>query len=103
MEIECKKRKLNDDILDDNTVTDDSAHKDETDELYDEARTALFLAQEANKKALEVAQRLQYHVKDELSNIALQDLNSCVESCQNASQLIEESRSRRNETGLIDL
>lgn len=77
--------------------------KDETDELYDEAKPALFLAQEANKKALEVAQRLQYHVKDELSHIALQDLNSCVESCQNASQLIEESRSRRNETGLIDL
>ena len=35
---------------------------------------------------------LQHHVKDQLSNVALNNLNTCVQSCQDASQLINESK-----------
>merc|ERR1719427_783968 len=46
---------------------------------------------------------LQHRVKDELSNVALNNLNTCIQSCQDASQLIHESKSRLNETGFLDL
>jgi len=97
---EAKKRKIdiNMDVNAGNVV-----HRDETDELYEEVNRAVMLAEQANKKAAEALLRFKNVVKDELSSIAFNNLNTCVESCQDARQLINESRSRQNETGMLDL